>query len=536
MASSPADLGVLSRASAAAIADAVAAVPEPKTRWKTRMLLPWSIIAAAGALLAYSARDAWMPAVPVRVVQVVVKTATDSGNGGAFTIQAPGWVEPDPYPIAVTALADGVVDEVLVLEGQSVKKGDVVARMVPDDARIALARAEAAVREREGELKQMQAVRDAAKREWDNPVERTRAVAAGEAMVAETHATLERLPSEIAAEAARVAELEDLAKRTEKSAAAAAASASELVQVKAKLEAQRAMLAASRATQPVLTAKLRQQEADLTAARQNAKLRIAERRAVEESDASVDRAGAALQQARAARDDAKLRLSRMEIRSPADGIVMTRHAEPGSTMMLSTDSPTSAHAVKLYDPKRLQVRVDVPLADAGKISVGQHAKVVVAVAPDQTFDGEVTRIVPEADIQRNTLQAKVRITSPSPMLRPEMLARVRFETATAGATTASQQVFAPEAMVRTGADGRAAIWVADPSRSAAEFRTVTVGDSHADGWVSISDGLRPGDQLIAGDTSMLHPGHRVKVVGEADVPTAAPPASSDVKGGPRGAH
>ena len=43
------------------------------------------------------------------------------------------------------------------------------------------------------------------------------------------------------------------------------------------------MLATAKAETPVLTAKARQQEADLVAARQNAKLRITERRALDES-------------------------------------------------------------------------------------------------------------------------------------------------------------------------------------------------------------------------------------------------------------
>ena len=68
------------------------------------------------------------------VVPVVVRMATDSGGGGLGTVQASGWVEPDPYPVAVTALTEGVVAEVLVLEGQAVKKGQTVARMVSDDA------------------------------------------------------------------------------------------------------------------------------------------------------------------------------------------------------------------------------------------------------------------------------------------------------------------------------------------------------------------------------------------------------------------
>ena len=528
MSSQPSDLSVLSRSAAAAPVSSAPrgpAVPRPPSRWKTRVLLPWGIFAAAAALLAYASRDALLPATPVHVLPVVVRTATESGAGGNFTVQAPGWVEPDPYPVAVAALADGVVADVLVLEGQAVKKGDVVARMVDDDARIALARAEATVLEREGELKQAEAAREAAAGDWANPVERTRAVAAGEAMLAESVASLERQASEIAAEAARVAELEDDVRRKEKSAASDAASESELVQAKLKLQAQRAVWATARAGEAVLAARVRQQKADLTAARDNARLRIPERRAVSDSEAAVARARAALEHASAARDEAKLRLSRMEIRSPAGGVVMSRHVEPGSTMMLNTDSPTSAHAVRLYDPKRLQVRVDVPLADAAKVSVGQRAKVVVGVLPDRTFDGEVTRVVPEADVQRNTLQVKVRIANPAPELRPEMLARVRFEAAGALSATqpsASQQVFVPESMLRRTPDGGAQVWVVDVGRGVAELRTVTPGEARAGEWIAVREGLQPGDRLIATqDAASLRPGARVKVVGEEGGPHAA---------------
>jgi RND family efflux transporter MFP subunit len=538
MSSQPSDLSVLARASAApAKAAAGASVPVPPSRWRTRVLLPWAVIGAVVALLAYAARDTLLPATPVRVVPVVLRTATDGAGGpGTFSVQAPGWVEPDPYAVAVTALADGVVEEVLVLEGQPVKKGDVVARMVADDARISLARAEAAVLEREGELKQAEAVREAALRDWENPIERTRAVAFGEAMLAECMAMHEQVGSQVAAEAARVVELEDMLRRTEKSVPTNAASESELVQAKAKLDAQRAVLVTTKANEPVLAAKVRQQQADLDAARKNAKLRIPERRAVAESEAAVLKSRAALDQAKVARDEAKLRLSRMEIRSPADGVVMSRHVEPGSTMMLNTDNPASAHTVRLYDPKRLQVRVDVPLADAAKVSVGQKAKVVVGVLPDRTFDGEITRVVPQADIQRNTLQVKVRITNPAPELRPEMLARVRFADALAGSkpatTSSSQQVFIPESMLKTQPDGTAEVWVVDRGRGVADVRTITLGDGRAGGWVAVREGLQPGDQLIAGDTSTLSPGHRVRIVGEAD----APEVPNEAKGDSHGAH
>jgi multidrug efflux pump subunit AcrA (membrane-fusion protein) len=56
--------------------------------------------------------------------------------------QASGWIEPDPLPVKATALIDGVIDEVRVLEGQFVKKGETLATLVDDDARLALAAAD----------------------------------------------------------------------------------------------------------------------------------------------------------------------------------------------------------------------------------------------------------------------------------------------------------------------------------------------------------------------------------------------------------
>ena len=83
----------------------------------------------------------------------------------------------------VAALTDGIVKDVFVLEGQAVKAGQVVVKLVDDDAKLELARAEA-------ELAEKQAALEAAQRQWDNPVERTRAVAAAEAMTAEVQAAL----------------------------------------------------------------------------------------------------------------------------------------------------------------------------------------------------------------------------------------------------------------------------------------------------------------------------------------------------------
>src|SRR5688572_1818517 len=100
MSRSIADLNVLVRP-AADRAEMTTAVPAPPSRWKTRVLLPGVILVALAAILGYAAKDAVFPATPVRVVPVVVKTVNDEASVGGVIAQAPGWVEPDPYPLAV---------------------------------------------------------------------------------------------------------------------------------------------------------------------------------------------------------------------------------------------------------------------------------------------------------------------------------------------------------------------------------------------------------------------------------------------------
>ena len=138
------------------------------------------------------------------------------------------------------------------------------------------------------------------------------------------------------------------------------------------------------------------------------------------------RARAVVARATARRDQDKLRLERMVIRAPITGLVQRRLKVPGDKIMLGMDDPLSAHLLHLYDPERLQVRVDVPLADAAGVFVGQRCEIVVDILPDVVFVGDVTRITHEADLQKNTLQVKVRVIDPDPVLKPEMLTRVRF--------------------------------------------------------------------------------------------------------------
>ena len=169
--------------------------------------------------------------------------------------------------------------------------------------------------------------------------------------------------------------------------------------------------------------------------------------------------------------------------------------------------------VRLYDPGQLQVRVDVPLARAAAVGPGMHAEIVVDVLPDAVFRGEVVRVLHAADIQRNTLQFKVAIVDPSPLLKPEMLARVRFLAPPQAAShTGGSRLFAPLSAVGGAPGGTRSVWIADLSRNVARQRTVTLGAARMQDWIEVAAGLQPGDRLIVSPTSGLSDGRKIRPV------------------------
>ncbi len=519
MASTTPDLSTLSRAPTSGTAQHEASstetVPLPRARWRTRVLLPGAIFAATAALLGVAAGDVLWPAKSVRVVPVLVKTDVDAQPEGSVVAQAPGWIEPDPFPIYVTALADGVVAEVLVLEGEAVDAGQLVVRLVDDDARIALNEAEAALAERRAALEAARAQLAEAQDNWDHPIELTRKLETAKAKLAQKNAELARWPAELEREQAQAVYLEAEYGRLQPLHEKGQASDIELIQARQAHLAQQATVEATRRREAILEAQVADLTAEVRAAARDLELRIADTRALAEARAAVRRAEAAVDTAQAARDDAALRLERMEIHAPVSGRIMVRLVGPGSKVIQRMDSPHSAHVIHVYDPQKLQVRVDVPLVDAAKVGVGQPAEIIADVLPDRVFAGRVTRVVHEADVQKNTLQVKVAIEDPSPELKPEMLARARFlavpdPDAKEDTMRAAERLFVPEDTLQEH-EGESFVWLADQVDNVARRQPVSPGRAVIDGWTLVRDGLQPGDRVIVDAPADLSDGQRIRI-------------------------
>lgn len=490
--------------------EVMAKISPPRFRWVTRVGVPGTILLGVAVLFLSSASESLTPATEVAAVPVVEKESAGIAPGVAV-VQAAGWIEADPYLIEATSLTDGILDEMLVLEGDTVSKGQVLARLIADDALLALDRATADFQVRKAMVAETRARLDAAQTDWDNPVERIRNMSVAEARLKESHAELGQLEAEVRVAKADLERLQSDNDRIAPLGATRVVSDSEVVDARTRMEAQEAQVDSRHRRIEAVRARIQREEAEVKAARENLRLRVEERRELDVARAAFERTQADAELARVALAEAKLRVERLEIKAPADGVIVERLKQPGSKTMLNMDDPRSAVVATLYNPSKLQVRVDVPLADAGKIAAGQRTEIVADVLPGQVFSGQVTRILHVADIQKNTLQAKVAIENPSPLLRPEMLARVKF-LASAGRELSGVPNSTIHAPSRAVQDGEVRIVEEyDGKRGIANRRTVTTRGMEQDGWVEVTEGLRPGDLVITSAPSSLKPGARVRV-------------------------
>ena len=113
---------------------------------------------------------------------------------GTPLFQAAGWIEPRPTPVVASALAPGVILEMLVIEGQLVEKDEPVAVLIDIDAKLALAQAKARHALQQAEVRRAEAALTAAQTNLAKPVNLQVSLADAGALLAETQLVIGNLP------------------------------------------------------------------------------------------------------------------------------------------------------------------------------------------------------------------------------------------------------------------------------------------------------------------------------------------------------
>jgi HlyD family secretion protein len=159
------------------------------------------------------------------------------------------------------------------------------------------------------------------------------------------------------------------------------------------------------------------------------------RKAMELAESDVDIARAQLANAQASiktqqatLDQQRIDLSRTEIRSPIDGIVIKRSIDRGQTVAASLQAPILFTLAQ--DLSRIQIEAKVDEADIGAIKVDDTATFTVDAFPDQSFRGRVAQVRLAATTVQNvvTYSVMVQADNPRQQLLPGMTANVRIVT------------------------------------------------------------------------------------------------------------
>ena len=154
---------------------------------------------------------------------------------------------------------------------------------------------------------------------------------------------------------------------------------------------------------------------------------------MEAADAAFARADAMLSVSQADADATRASLAiiqtdltKMQIISPIDGIVLTRAVEPGQTVAASLQAPVLFKIAQ--DLRRIQLEASVDEADIGAVKLGQSATFTVDAYRAQKFPAKIERLsfAPETIDGVVTYKAILSAANEDLALRPGMTATARI--------------------------------------------------------------------------------------------------------------
>lgn len=154
--------------------------------------------------------------------------------------------------------------------------------------------------------------------------------------------------------------------------------------------------------------------------------------------AAVERAKADLAAAQAEELQAKALVGANEsdlqksiIRSPVDGIVLTRNIEPGQTVAATMTAPELFVVAEKLENMKLEVAVAE--ADIGGVKEGQRATFTVDAWPDRSFEATVKKVEFGSSVTDNvvTYTTELEVTNDDLSLRPGMTATAEIAVAEA---------------------------------------------------------------------------------------------------------
>jgi HlyD family secretion protein len=215
------------------------------------------------------------------------------------------------------------------------------------------------------------------------------------------------------------------------------------------------------------------------------------------AEAQLLEAQSMAQRAEAALKQAQTNVERTRIRSPVDGVVVSRSVEAGQIVAASLAAPTLFTIAQ--DLRDMQVKMSIDESAIGRISPGHRVEFTVDAYPGRRFAGRVeqVRLLPTTSQNVVTYTVVVKAPNPDLLLLPGMTATARVMV-----NERSDVLKAPTAAIRfrqprtRPSPDAAVLWLEKDG----ELQPVDVklGVTDGDMIEIIGDGLAPGSRLAVG--------------------------------------
>lgn len=220
--------------------------------------------------------------------------------------------------------------------------------------------------------------------------------------------------------------------------------------------------------------------------------------AVATADANV--AAARQDTQRLAAERAGLRQQRDNVRllAPAQGVVISRDAEAGSTVV------AGQAVLRLIEPASLWIRVRLDQGRSAGLAAGLPASIVLRSNPAARLSGKVARVEATSD---SITEERVALVSLDALPRGLSTGELAEVTLTLPAT--AEALLLPNPAMQRRAD-QVGVWRLESGQP--RFIPVRIGLASLDGRVQVLEGLQAGDQVVVYSEKALTANSRIKVV------------------------
>jgi HlyD family secretion protein len=220
-----------------------------------------------------------------------------------------------------------------------------------------------------------------------------------------------------------------------------------------------------------------------------------------QAQGAADVARANLQQAQAFLLAEEARLAKYILHAPFDAVVIVRSRELGAMV-----NPGEA-VLTLVDPATTWVLTYVGEARAGRIRIGQKAKITLRSMPEQKFNGRVARIQIESDRVNEEWRIEVTCDDCNNDIHLGEQAEVLIAVA-----QLDQALLVPQAAISGLQGNHGVVWTVEDGRLAR--RGVMLGQRTVEGRWEIAGGLPKEAMIVTAPQTGLREGRAVNVTSE----------------------